>query len=586
MKPINEFVNPMLNDKYQLTMAYAYWKTSRHNDHAVFDLFFRKNPFKGEFTIFAGLEEVLKFVSNFKFRDNDIDYLQHGLWKTLFVQIKEFESYLANGVIRRCSNGYERLSFAPHSQESTWLEIEYPSDDIYVEAPLEGCDPEFFDWLKSVDCSNIKVYAIAEGSLAFPREPLLRIEGPLAVVQMLETTSLNLINYACLLTTNATRFRLAVGWKKILLEFGLRRAQGPDGAISASKYSFIGGFNGTSNVRAGQLFRVPIKGTHAHSFVQSFVGLADIKNVYLKSINGKKVDFVELVCDYRRKFGYTETNLGELSAFIAYAQAFPREFLALVDTYDTLKSGTPNFICVAAALQDLGYQAIGIRLDSGDLAYLSREARKMFKKAEVELNVMIGTCIIVASNDINENTLHALNEQGHEIDSFGVGTNLVTCQAQPALGGVFKLVEINGEPRIKLSQDVIKVTFPGRKEVYRLLGKEGYPIIDLMIQVGEAPPKIGERIFCQHPFDETKRAYVNPSDVIPLHKLVWDCGKFRYPFPEIIDTREYILDQLMHFRKDHLRLVNPTPYKVAVSEKLNRFLHDLWVTESPVTELN
>ena len=320
---------------------------------------------------------------------------------------------------------------------------------------------------------------------------------------------------------------------KTLLEFGLRRAQGPDGGMSASRYSYIGGFDGTSNAAAGKMFGIAVQGTHAHSLVTSYTCLAEITNPKLtvrvlappalqcsdlnvitmrtaQTASGEEVDFVAMCLSYRDSLGYTGTgvNEGELAAFIAYAQSFPKSFLALVDTYETLKvgvvllaaclrchwsgcdcavdpaakftsnasccvvdrvppcvfafllqSGVPNFLCVALALKDCGYQPVGIRLDSGDLAYLSNESRAMMAATDKlfpHAN-LASTCRIVASNDINEAVLMSLNDQGHSIDTFGIGTNLVTCQAQPALGMVYKLVEINGKPRMKLSQEATKV---------------------------------------------------------------------------------------------------------------------------------
>lgn len=528
MIPINNFVNPLLTDFYQLTMAYAYWKNNRHNDHSVFDLFFRKNPFGGEFTIFSGLEESLKFISNFRFKEDQINYIKNI---------------------------------------------------------MPTCEEAFFNWLKTVDCSKIKIYSIKEGTVVFPRVPLIRVEGPLAVAQLLETTLLTLVNYSSLITTNAARYRIASGKNKTLLEFGLRRAQGPDGGISASRYIYIGGFDATSNVLAGKLFGIPVKGTHAHSFVQSYSGINNLDNYKIRDINGKEYDFVKMVFEIRESLNFNNTNEGELAAFISYAQAFPNNFLALVDSYDTLKSGVPNFICVAIALTKIGYKPVGIRLDSGDLAYLSKQARIMFKQASQKLNIDITNSIIVASNDINEQTLLSLNQQGHEIDAFGIGTNLVTCQSQPALGCVYKLVEIENKPRIKLSQEVGKITIPGRKEAYRLIGKNNYAIMDIMIQVGEPTPQPGEKILCRHPFDETKRAFVTPSKVLPLHQCVWD-GEIKYSFIPLSEIRNYVMAQLETLREDHLRALNPTPYKVAVSSELYNFIHKLWMSEAPITEIN
>jgi len=527
MASVNPLVGPLLTDMYQITMVYGYWKAGRHEEHAVFELFFRKNPFHGEFTIFAGLGEVLAFIESFHFSDSDIQYLR---------------------------------------------EI------------LPTCDPEFFVYLSSLNCSKLKVFAIKEGSIVFPREPLLRIDGPLAIAQLIETTLLNLVNYPSLVATNAARMRLAAGINKILLEFGLRRAQGPDGAVSASKYSYIGGCDGSSNVLAGKLFGIIVKGTHAHSFVQSYCSLQDINDPTLDNQN-----FVENVLHYRSELGWTQTNEGELAAFIAYAQAFPNSFLALIDTYDTLISGLKNFIVVALALDDLGHHPIGIRLDSGDLAYLSKETRKLFITISQKYNrPNFQNLNIVASNDINEDVLISLQKQGHMIDTFGIGTNLVTCQAQPALGCVYKLVELNGIPRIKLSQEASKVTIPGAKQIYRLIGSSGVSLIDVMTREDEPSPTPQRKFLCRHPFEENKRVYVTPSEVVPLLQLFWDGpnGGLTSTLPTIHEIRDFVTVELGRIREDILRFLNPTPYKVSLSTNLYDFLHTLWEKEVPVAELS
>jgi len=527
MKPTNELVNPMLTDFYQITMSYAYWKAGVHEKGAVFDLFFRKNPFRGEFAIYAGLEEKLRLFENFHFTDDHVAYLREQ---------------------------------------------------------MPQCEKGFFDWLKSVDCSNMKIYALKEGTISFPRVPLMRVEGPIAIGQMLETPMLTLTNYPSLMTTNAAKYRLAVGFDKGLIEFGLRRAQGPDGGISASRYSYMGGFDGTSNVLAGYLFGVPIAGTHAHSYVQSFTDIKDLKDYTLAGADGKDHDFVKMVLDIRAELGFNYTNEGELTSFIAYAQAFPKGFLALVDTYDTLKSGVPNFVCVALGLLKIGYRPIGVRLDSGDLSYLSKGTRRVFNEIGARTNSDLSKCLILASNEINRNVLSSLSQQGHDIDTFGIGTHLVTCDDQPAMGCVYKLVEAKGIPRIKLSQELSKITIPGKKEAYRLLGEDGYSLLDLMIRVGDAPPKPAQRVLCHHPFDHIKRVYVAPSKVIPLHHCVWD-GKRVHPEVLLNESRDYVLNQLRSTRGDHLRDINPTPYKVSVSEELFNYVYHLWAEESPVREL-
>ena len=584
MRPSNSFVGPMLTDLYEITMAYGYWKKGKHKDNAVFDLFFRKNPFGGEFTIFAGLEEVVRSVHAFSFSDADISFLRDGVVHQKEELQRDFEFGLKNGFIRETSNGFEELRYDPWGTEH-WEPKAYPKNDVRVPGPMRHCEPDFFEWLKSLDCSELKIYAVPEGTIVFPRIPLIRVEGPLAMAQMQETTFLNLTSFPSLIATNAARFRMAAGQNKGLVEFGLRRAQGPDGAVSASRYSYIGGFNATSNVRAGQLFGLPTKGTMAHSYVSAFFGLDEITNPRLAGPDGKVHDFLGLVLQYRHKLGYDHTNDGELAAFISYAQAFPDGFLALVDTYNTLESGVPNFICVALALIETGHKPIGVRLDSGDLAYFSKETRKLLRKtAEVFSIESFGALSILASNDIDESILYSLAQQGHEIDIFGIGTHLVTCRAQPALGCVYKLVAVNGQPRIKLSDEPDKMTIPGRKEIYRLIGDDRHPVIDLMIEAGKEPPAIGERILCRHPLREAKRAYVVPKNVIPLHKCVWD-GRQAFAFPSLDDIRDYVIDQISIVRPDHLRAVNPTPYKVSVSEDLYRSMHEIWMQEAPISEI-
>jgi len=559
----NAIIQPLLTDLYQLTMAYAYWKSGKVDDFAVFDLFFRKNPFHGEFTIFAGLQECIKFLHNFKYSDSDIAYLKRIL----------------------------------------------PS---YVEE-------EFFNYLRDLNVNDVTIYAIPEGSVVFPRVPLIRAEGPLIVVQLLETTFLNLINYASLIATNAARFRMAAGKQIKLLEFGLRRAQGPDGGLSASKYAYIGGFDGTSNVLAGKMFNIPVKGTHAHAYISSFSTISDLKHRSLPVCNAEVSnegvsnegvsnegvsdagvcdsaaprDFVDVCVSRRTQLAdmlgilSEEANDGELAAFASFAMAFPDGFTALVDTYEVLRSGLLNFCAVAVALSDFGYRPIGIRLDSGDLAYLSNRARDVFHQIGKELSLpWFSDLIIVASNDINEETILSLNDQQHQIDCFGIGTHLVTCQKQPALGCVYKLVEINKQAKIKLSEDLEKVTIPGRKEVYRLYGSDGHALIDLMQRHDEPAPLPGHRVLCRHPFLESKRAYVNPAHVEPLLKIFWQDGKCPQRLATIEQLRQRVQNQLGSMRQDYKRNLNPTPYKVSVSNSLYAYLHKLWLQNAPIGELS
>jgi len=374
------------------------------------------------------------------------------------------------------------------------------------------------------------------------------------------------------------------------LEFGLRRAQGPDGALSASKYAYIGGFSGTSNVLAGKLCGLPVKGTHAHAYVMCYTSISELNVTTIKSPADPtvQVEFVKLVLAKQQLLPFPIGNEGELTAFIAFAQAFPSGLVALVDTYDSLASGIPNFLAVAWALIDVGYKPIGIRLDSGDLAYLSRKAREMFFEVDrLSNSTNFGKIQIVASNDINEDILVSLNNEGHEIDTFGIGTHLVTCQKQPALGCVYKLVEVNGNARIKLSQEIEKLVIPGRKVVYRLFGADKKPLIDVMQLHDEEPPKIGQRMLCRHPFIENKRAHVIPSYVQTLLDLVWDGEKgLTQPQRTFDEKREYCKHQIDTIRTDHIRTINPTPYKIAVSEYLYDFIHKLWMENASIAELS
>uniref|UniRef100_A0AAG5DW09 Nicotinate phosphoribosyltransferase n=1 Tax=Anopheles atroparvus TaxID=41427 RepID=A0AAG5DW09_ANOAO len=570
----NSVVQPLLTDLYQITMAYAYWKSGKIDDNAVFDLFFRTNPFQGEFTIFAGLEECLKFLDSFHYSETDIEYLKHAL--------------------------------------------------------PQGIEDDFFEYLSQLTAKEVTLYAIEEGSVAFPRVPLIKVVGPLIIVQLLETTLLTLVNYASLMATNAARYRMVAGKHIHLLEFGLRRAQGPDGGLSASKYSYIGGFDGTSNVLAGKLFNIPVKGTHAHAYITSFTGIDELKTRVLQhKEDGTTRDILELAMEHRTNLASVldvstdESSEGELAAMVSFAIAFPDGFMALVDTYDVksrtcwlvrqlaairrivsqldlissshchlasprllTRSGLLNFCAVALALNDQGYRAIGIRIDSGDLAYLSCLARETFERIAERFKLpWFSKLTIVASNDINEDTILSLNEQGHKIDCFGIGTHLVTCQRQPALGCVYKMVEINNQPRIKLSQDVGKVTMPGSKNVFRLYGADGHALIDLLQRVDENPPEVGQKVLCRHPFQESKRAYVIPTNVEPLYRVYWTDGRVAQVLPSLEEVRERVQASLKTLRQDHKRTLNPTPYKVAVSDNLYNFIHELWLQNAPIGEL-
>lgn len=632
-KPTNQLVTPMLTDLYQLTMVYAHWKNNKVNQQSVFEVFFRNNPFGGEYTIFTGLDEVIKFLYHYKFTEDDIYFLKYNV----------------------------------------------PS--------FQYCDHEFFNWLLSLNTKDVTIHALPDGSIAFPRVPLITIIGPLGICQLLETTILTLVNYPSLVATNAARMVIAASKSSssssiprnisttsltsttsseqqqqqlqknhhpnelslpkqcyvtpVCVEFGLRRAQGPDGGFSASKYSSIGGFVATSNVLAGKYLGLTISGTHAHAFVQAYSNLLEIENNTIKrnntktnktkegttsdtehadvepnvilqnntdtkvssnsndDVNETEILLLPIVLKYRDMLSktiderYNTTNDGELAAFIAYATAFPYHFLCLIDTYDTLHSGLYNFIIVALALYELGYIAIGIRLDSGDLAYLSMECAKHFQLLASLTNnnnnnyTFFEQLSIVASNDINEDVLHALSKQEHAITVYGIGTNLVTCQAQPALGCVYKLVEIEHKPRMKLSQEISKVLIPCKKKLYRLYGKDSKPILDLLMKNDEAEPVLHQKIMCRHPFISRKRAIVTPSKIVRLDRIVYENGIYIENSNYTLQQAKYnVIHELNNIRPDILRYMNPTPYKVSVTQTLYDLLHDLWQSETPVPELS
>lgn len=550
---INNLIQPLLTDKYQVTMCYAYWRDGKHNEAAVFDLFFRKNPFKGEYTIFAGLGECLKYIENFHFSQDDIDYLR---------------------------------------------------------AIPDYCDiqAEFWDYLQNLNTQTLRLYALQEGSVCFPNLPLVRVEGSLGLLQLIETALLNLINYASLVGTNAARYKMAANTGNMpdckLLEFGLRRAQGPDGAFSASHYSYIGGFDATSNLLAGKELGIPVSGTLSHAFIMAYFGSQKVsrentsEHKFLFNRVTKKEENFTLSClcveedfmkkNILRKGGADNQNTSErseLKAFIAFAWAFPNSFLALVDTYDVIRSGLVNFCIVAIGLIQFGYKPVGIRIDSGDLAYLSRFARDLFNSCAAAYNLReFDDLDIVASNDINEETINSLNDQNHAITSLGIGTHLVTCQSQPALGCVYKLVETNGTPCMKLSSMPEKITIPCKKSAYRLYGRDGNALLDLIIMDSEAKPVPGQRILCRHPFVAEKRCYATPARVEPLLHLWWD-GKPVLEAPSLEKVRTHCIKSLSYLTGDIKRYLNPTPYKVSVSENLFNLLNQLKLDLTPVGEL-
>jgi len=281
-----------------------------------------------------------------------------------------------------------------------------------------------------------------------------------------------------------------------------------------------------------------------------------------------------------------ETIEGELASFISYAFTFPSQFLVLVDSYDVFNSGVPNYMAVALALNSLGFKPVGVRIDSGDLAYQSLRIRDTFEKFAKEMDNVahFSKMIIVGSNEISEETIASLNSQGHSLNALGVGTHLVTCKTQPALGCVYKLVQVNGVNRIKLSEDSNKTTMPGKKALYRLFGSEGFPLADI-IQESKEPVPSG-RVLCRHPNNEVRRVYINPKEIKPLQKLYVKNGKLVEKLPSIHEIKAHCDKELGIMRRDHVRLLNPTPYKVSVSEAMYQMMHTMILEHTPIRELD
>jgi nicotinate phosphoribosyltransferase len=465
----------LLTDYYQLTMMGGYWKIGRKDLTACFNYTFRELPPHNGFAITAGLEQLLDLIENLQFNEQDLEYL----------------------------------------------------------SGLGAFDAAFLDYLKDfrLSCS---IQAIPEGTVVFPHEPILQVEGPLIEAQLLETAVLNALNYQTLIATKAARLRLACG-DDYLAEFGLRRAHGPDGGLSGSRAAYIGGANSTSNVLAGKLFGIPVQGTHAHSWVMSFES--------------------------------------EIEAFRAYA-AHNDQPVLLVDTYDTLTSGLPNAVTVFKELRASG-RAVrpAIRLDSGDLARLSKAAHKMFTEAGFD------DPLIIASNELDEDLIADLKRQGAPINSWGVGTHLITSSDYPALGGVYKLVAVredNGawEPRIKLSSNPGKMTDPGRKRVVRYYDGAGRPLADLIRLDDEAPDVIDPGQPAKPvPFAERHdlsflRAVWDATRCEPLLQPVMRDGARVGSSPGLEEIRARARAQVAALPEELRRLRNPEIYAVGLSPRL------------------
>lgn len=387
----------------------------------------------------------------------------------------------------------------------------------------QGFDNDFLAWLSAFRF-NGTIRSMPEGEIVFPLEPLLHVEGSLAEVQLIETLLLNYLNFQSLIATKAARMRYAAG-DRHLSEFGLRRAQAL-GGISASRAAIAGGFDSTSNVYAAKMYDIKASGTMAHSFIQS--------------------------------------QENELTAFREFAEWQPENCTLLVDTYDTLKSGIPNAIIVAMEMKEKGQQLQGVRLDSGDLAYLSKKARRMLDDAGFH-NVQI-----VVSNQLDEYLIKSLLEQKAPIDVFGVGTSLATGQPDAALDGVYKLGEINGKPKIKLSENIQKVTLPGIKQVYRFTDEEGRFVADAIALANDGIPN--QMI---HPYDPEKSMPLNTKLASPLLHQIMENGKSFLQQYEPKDVAAFSQKRLQLLPEEHKRFNNPHIYKVGISESLHQLRSDL-----------
>lgn len=463
----------LLTDLYELTMMQGYFRHKDRNETVIFDAFYRTNPCNGGYAIAAGLEQLIKYIEELHFSAQDIDYL-----RGLGIFDEDFLEYLAN--------------------------FKFSGD----------------------------IYAIPEGTVIFPREPLVKVIAPIMEAQLIETAILNIINHQSLIATKAARVCYAAKGDGIM-EFGLRRAQGPDAGIYGARAAVIAGCIGTSNVLCGQLFDVPVKGTHAHSWIMSFPD--------------------------------------EYTAFKTYAEMYPSACILLVDTYDTLGSGIPNAIRVFTEMRKAGIKLsyYGIRLDSGDLAYLSKKARKLLDEAGFP------DAVISASNDLDEYVIESLKAQGAAITSWGVGTNLITSKDNPAFGGVYKLAAVMGEdgqfiPKIKLSENSEKVTNPGNKTVYRVYEKETGKIkADLICLVDEVFDE-KESLLLFDPSEPWKKTRLAPG-TYTLRELpvpIFQNGKCCYTSPKVMDIRSYCLKEQDTLWEETKRFVNPHQIYVDLSKKL------------------
>ena len=471
---MNERNLTLLTDLYELTMMQGYFKEKNANETVIFDAFYRNNPNNGGYAVCAGLEQVIEYINHLHFGQKDVEYLRStGLFE------EDFLEYLG-------------------------------------------------DFRFSGD-----IYAIPEGTVVFPREPLVKVIAPIMEAQLVETALLNIINHQSLIATKAARVVYAAKGDGVM-EFGLRRAQGPDAGIYGARAAMIGGCIGTSNVLCGQMFDVPVKGTHAHSWIMSFPD--------------------------------------ELTAFRTYAKLYPTACILLVDTYDTLNSGIPNAITVFTEMRRAGIPLnfYGIRLDSGDLAYLSKEAKKMLDQAGFP------DAVISASNDLDETLIRSLKSQGATINSWGVGTNLITSKDCPSFGGVYKLAAIQDKntktfrPKIKLSENAEKITNPGNKTIQRIYHKQtGKVIADLICLVGESfDPSNSLLLF--DPIETWKKTHLAPNSYTLRELLVpvFQNGRCVYRSPKVMDIRQYCMREMDTLWEESKRLEYPHQVHVDLSNQL------------------
>lgn len=459
--------SPLLTDFYQLTMAYSYWQLNMHEREASFHLLFRNAPFKGNYALSCGLGSVVDFLRQWQFQPDDIAYLAS------------------------LKNAHDEPLFA-----NEFL--------IYLQQLKFTCD----------------VDAIPEGTVVFAQTPLLRIQGPLLQCQLLESSLLNIINFQTLIATKATRVCRAAAGDPVI-EFGLRRAQGPDGALSASRAAYIGGCMATSNALAGKLYRIPVRGTHAHSWVSAFPT--------------------------------------ELEAFESYAKAMPNNCVLLVDTYNTV-SGVQNAIQVGNALRKKNADLLGVRLDSGDLADLSIKTRQMLDAAGFE------NTTILASNTIDEHVIESLKEQNAKISAWGVGTNLVTAYDQPALDGVYKLSALRNpqgqwEYKLKLSETAVKISNPGRHQVRRFFCNNQY-VMDVIYDLDLGISDIPETVLLNPAL--TKARLDDCDAFVDLLKPIMRAGKLLEPLESIHETRKNAIKEAEYFYQTH----QDQPYAVALEKNL------------------